>query len=206
LYDLKKPVPPLLSGADTIKIIRANKSLPVETANGMLEKVINEIRERDGHREQGKIRMMIYGSEMDDPDFIQVIEDAGANLVTDNMCMGLRTYLTDVEITEDPMDGLVHHYLKDITCPRTWSETIGNRKEALDERFGYLVDMAKDWQVDGVMVFVIRYCDNFAMDVPDVKDYLHEAGLKVLHIETDYNLSHPDQLKTRVQAFLEMVG
>jgi benzoyl-CoA reductase/2-hydroxyglutaryl-CoA dehydratase subunit BcrC/BadD/HgdB len=103
------------------------------------------------------------------------------------------------------MDGLVTHYLKDLTCPRTWSERKATRENELEDRFGYLVGLAKEWDVNAVILFIIRYCDNFAFDVPDVRDYLQEAGLKVLHIETDYAITHPAQLKARCQAFVEMI-
>jgi benzoyl-CoA reductase subunit C len=206
LYELRKPDPPLLSGAETMKVVLANKSLPVEESNEMLTNILREIRERDGGPEKKPVRMMIYGSELDDPLFMQLIEDAGSNLVIDDICMGSRTYLRDVEVTEDPLEGLVNYYLRDLNCPRTWGETKGTRKEELDDRFGYLLNLAEDWNATGVIHFVMRYCDNFAFDVPDVRDYFHQAGLKVLHLESDYAIAHPAQLKTRVQAFIEMLG
>lgn len=206
LYELRKPDPPLLSGAETLKVVLANKSLPVEESNEMLANILQEIRKRNTGPEKKPVRTMIYGSEVDDPLFMQVIEDAGSNLVIDDICMGSRTYFRDVEETEDPLEGLVNYYLRDLTCPRTWGETKGSRKEDLDERFGYLLDLAKEWDASGVIHFVMRYCDNFAFDVPDVKDYFDQAGLKVLLLESDYAIAHPAQLKTRVQAFVEMLG
>jgi bcr-type benzoyl-CoA reductase subunit C len=205
LYELRKPDPPLVSGTETMKVVLANKSLPVEEGNEMVAAVLQEIRQRPKGPEKKPVRTMIYGSELDDPVVMQVIEDAGSNLVIDDICMGSRTYLHDVEVTEDPLDGLVNYYLRDLTCPRTWGETKGTRIDELDGRFGYLLDLAKDWNANGVIHFVMRYCDNFAFDVPDVKEYLQQAGLKVLHLESDYAIAHPAQLKTRVQAFVEML-
>ena len=205
LYELRKPAPPLLSGAETMKVVLADKSLPVEESNEMLASILREIRQRPRGPEKKPVRTMIYGSELDDPLVMEVIEDAGSNLVIDDICMGSRTYLHDVEVTKDPLEGLVNYYLRDLTCPRTWGETKGTRKEELDERFGYLVDLARDWNASGVIHFVMRYCDNFALDAPDVRDYLNQAGLKVLHLESDYAIAHSAQLKTRVQAFVEML-
>ena len=188
-----------------MKVVLANKSLPVAESNEMLANILQEIRQRSTGPEKKPVRTMIYGSELDDPVVMQVIEEAGSNLVIDDICMGFRTYLHDVEMTEDPLEGLVNYYLRDLTCPRTWAETKGTRKEELDERFGYLLNLAKDWNATGVIHFVMRYCDNFAFDVPDVRDYLQRAGLRVLHLESDYAIAHPAQLKTRVQAFVEML-
>jgi benzoyl-CoA reductase/2-hydroxyglutaryl-CoA dehydratase subunit BcrC/BadD/HgdB len=39
-----------------------------------------------------------------------------------------------------------------------------------------------------------------------VREYLQKAGYPTLHIEDDYSVTTIGQLKTRVQAFLEMIG
>ncbi len=206
LYELRKSDPPLLSGAEAVKVIRAVKSLPVDEGNRLLEQVIQDSKMRKDGPGKKAVRLMIYGSEIDDPVMMEMIESKGANVVVDDICMGLRTYIQDVKLTDDPLDGLVDHYLKDITCPRTWSPGIGTRDDDLNERFSYLVDLAKAWSVDGVIVFVVRYCDNFAFDAPDVRDYLQRAGLEVMHIETDYAVALAGQLGTRFQAFVEMLS
>ncbi len=206
LYALRKPDPPLLSGAEMMKISVVNKRLPVEESNLLLERIIQEIKARDNGPQKRPVRMMIYSSELDDPMIIQMIEDLGANVVVDDMCMGLRAYAHDVVITHEPIQGLVAHYLKEITCPRTWSERTGTRQEELDERFGHLKAFAEEWRVNAALVFIIRYCDNHSFDVPDVMDYLQGLGLETLHVESDYSMSGSGQLKTKVQAFIEMIG
>ncbi len=206
LYETRKSDPPLISSGKVIKVIRAIKSLPVEEGNTLLKQVIDEVKAGDHVTEKKSARLMIYGAEIDDPVLLDMIESKNAHVVVDDICMGLRTYLRDVKVTEDPLDGLVSHYLKDITCPRTWSPRTGSREEELKERFSYLADLARAWSVDGVIVFVIRYCDNFAFDAPDVKDYLKSCGLEVMHIETDYCVALAGQLGTRFQAFVEMLS
>ncbi len=205
LYELRKNDPPGLSGSEMMKISIANRSLPVEEANQMLESVLHELKNCQMQREKS-LRLMIYGSELDDPAFFEMVEALGAQVVTDDLCMGFRPYRIDVEMTQDPMDALGRHYLQEITCPRTWSERTGTREEELNQRFGHLVSMARDWNVQGTILFVVKYCDNHAFDVPDVADYLESGGLRVLHIESDYSLVGLGQLRTRVQAFLEMIG
>jgi benzoyl-CoA reductase/2-hydroxyglutaryl-CoA dehydratase subunit BcrC/BadD/HgdB len=54
-------------------------------------------------------------------------------------------------------------------------------------------------------LYIIRYCDSFEFDAPEVRDYLQEAGIPVLHLEDDYSLTSIQGFKTRIQAFLEMM-
>ena len=44
LYDLKKPDPPLISGTETIRVLVALTSIPVEEGNDLLRQVISEVK------------------------------------------------------------------------------------------------------------------------------------------------------------------
>ena len=76
----------------------------------------------------------------------------------------------------------------------------------MENRFGYLKQYAQDFKANAIVLYIIRYCDTQELDVPDVRDYLQGLGYPVLHIEDDYSLATIGQLRTRIQAFLEMIG
>jgi benzoyl-CoA reductase/2-hydroxyglutaryl-CoA dehydratase subunit BcrC/BadD/HgdB len=59
--------------------------------------------------------------------------------------------------------------------------------------------------VDGVIFYIVRYCDTCELEGPDLKEYLNSLKLPVLMIEDDYSTSTMGQLRTRIQAFLEMI-
>ena len=67
------------------------------------------------------------------------------------------------------------------------------------------MDFAREYGIKGVILYVVRYCDTFELDAPGVRDYFQEAGFPVLHIEDDYSTTTIGQLRTRIQAFLEMI-
>jgi benzoyl-CoA reductase subunit C len=52
----------------------------------------------------------------------------------------------------------------------------------------------------------MKYCDTHGYEVPGVKDYLESLGLPVLYLEHEYTMIALAPLRTRVQAFLEMIG
>ena len=131
--------------------------------------------------------------------------------VMDDTCLGSRAYFPDVELTDNPMHSLAYRYLVDIKCPRTFrgNDTGATRKDYmtdLESRFGYLKDYAKEWHVNGVILQSVRYCDTHGYEVPSIKDYFDSIGLPSIYLEHDYSVPSLAQLRTRVQAFLEMIG
>ncbi len=209
LYDLKKPEPPLVSGVETIKVIKAVQSLPVEEGNALLREVIAEVKDRRDGPTKKSGRLMIWGSVLDNSSLVEMVERLGANVVMDDTCVGSRPYFNDVKVTENPLDGLAGHYLNHIKCPRTFQADYfaqqRNYVAELKRRYGYLNEYAQDWRVDGVILEALRYCDTHGYEVPSIKDYFNEIGLPTIYLEHDYTLGIMSQLKTRVQGFLEII-
>jgi benzoyl-CoA reductase/2-hydroxyglutaryl-CoA dehydratase subunit BcrC/BadD/HgdB len=149
---------------------------------------------------------MVCGTGNDDVTFVEMVEASGANVVIDDLCFGTRPYWYEVEVSGDPLASIARSYLEKLNCPRTYRQSPGSHQEDLENRFGYLYEFAKDFKVNGVILYILRYCDTHAFDAPDVKEYLQGKGLPVLEIEGDYSTPSITRLKTRVQAFLEMIG
>jgi len=211
LYELKKPDPPLISGAETIKVVKAVQSLPVGEANALLRGVISEVKGRKNGPAKKSARLLVWGSILDDTALIEMIESLDANVVMDDTCVGSRPFFDDVKLTDDPIDGLARHYLVDIKCPRTFRArdfyaTKKNYSEDLKARFSYLLDYARGWKANGVIVESVRYCDTHGYEVPGVRDYLKEVGLPSIYLEHDYTEGALAPLRTRVQGFLEIIG
>ena len=207
LYELKKSDPPLISGAETIQVIKANESLPVKEGNQLLREVISEVKDRKDGPQKKSARLLVWGSILDDTALMEMIEGLDANVVMDDTCVGSRPYFDDVEITDDPLDGLAYHYLVDIKCPRTFrtNSYMDVRKDYmkdLEGRFGYLRDFAGDWKADGVIVQSVRYCDTHGYEVPGIRDYLDSVGVPSIYLEHDYTEGALAPLRTRVQGFL----
>jgi benzoyl-CoA reductase subunit C len=211
LYQLRKPNPPLISGTETLQVLVALMSLPVEEGSQLLKEVIDEIRARTNGPSKKSARLLVWGPVIHETPFIEMIESLDANVVMDDTCVGSRAYFDDVELTEDPMEGLAHHYLVDINCPRTFregrqGEAKGNHLTDLDTRFGYLGRFAREWKVDGIILQSVRYCDSHGYELPAIKEYLDRADLPCIYLEHMNTESGLAPLKTRVQAFLEIIG
>lgn len=205
LYELRKSAPPLISGTEVTRILVAAMGLPVDEAADLLERAIEEVQQRKNPVSGGPVRIMIFGAEQDDVDFVQLVEELGAHVVTDFLCPGLREHGWDVEVGDDPIASLAERYLKKIDCGRTYRDPTGNYQDYLEMRFGHLARLLTDFKVGGVILYIYRYCDPFGFDVPALKSYLESKGVAVLYLEGDYSMSAVARLRTRVQAFLELI-
>lgn len=210
LYDLRKPDPPLISGVETLQVIKAVMSLPVEEANQLLREVISDVKQRKNGPVKKKGRLLVWGAIVDDISFMEMVESLDANIVMDDTCIGTRAFWEDVEIGDDMMHGLAYHYLVDLKCPRTFREPVlgalGKDYAADNEfRYGYLKEYIKDWNVNGVIIEWQRYCDTHGYEAPSLRDYLDSLGVIHTSVEQDYSEAALAPMKTRVQGLIEVI-
>ena len=116
-------------------------------------------------------------------------------------------YWPNADVGGDPIDALAHRYLDKINCPRTYREKVGETyDEDLKSRFGDIGSLTKEFNVDGLILYVYKYCDPFGFEVPARKAYLDSIKMPVLYLEDEYSAGTIGRLRTRIQAFLEMIG
>ncbi len=205
LYELRRSHPPLISGVGMMKVLVATMSLAVEESTELIQNVIDEVKERGSTPVQKSARVMIIGDQIDDIALIEIIEKAGARMVMDDTSIGSKTYWPDIEKTQNPIDGIAERYLRKIKIPTTYRDTGGTYQDKLEERFGHIRQFIKDFTVDGAILFIYKYCDPYGFEVPAIKNYIESLGTPVLYLEEEYSTSSLGRLKTRIEAFLEMI-
>jgi benzoyl-CoA reductase/2-hydroxyglutaryl-CoA dehydratase subunit BcrC/BadD/HgdB len=205
LYELRRPDPPLVSGIEITEVLVAGMGIPAAEHVELVKKFIAEAKGRSKPKAQKLPRIFLWGNEIDDIAFIKLIEESGAYVVMDDLCTGSRFFWDDVPETNDPLDGIVSRYLL-MHCPRSNMPKAETRKKDLENRYGYINRFIKEWNANGVIFYIVRYCDTCELEGPDLREYLNEMKLPVLMIEDDYSTSTIGQLRTRIQAFLEMIA
>jgi Benzoyl-CoA reductase/2-hydroxyglutaryl-CoA dehydratase subunit, BcrC/BadD/HgdB len=204
LYELRKANPPLVSGTEITKVLVAGMGIPAAEHIDLVMAFIAEVKKRPAPKADGLPRIFIWGNEIDDISFIHLVEESGAHVVMDDLCTGTRFFWDEVPQTADPLDGITTRYIN-THCPRSNISQVGNREEDLENRYGYIRDFISKWQASGVIFYIVRYCDTCELEGPDLREYLNSLKLPVLMIEDDYSTSTIGQLRTRIQAFLEMI-
>lgn len=195
LHELKKQTQPVLTGAETMELLNASASMPPEQFNPLLEGLLQEL----SHRKpvaNVRFRLMVTGSPMNNPEFIKAVEDMGSVVVIDELCTGVRYWWEGVDAGPDPLKALCRRYLHNFPCPRM---------EPSEDRLRRILKLVRDYGVDGVISQIVHYCVPHAMEQPSLRMVLQEAGVPVLELDVEYGAMGTGQIRTRVQAFLEML-
>ena len=197
LYDMKKADNPPVTGAETLEIINASFRMPRDQYNDLLVRLLDELK-ATGRQVTGSARLMISGSPLNNPQFIKTIEDEGAIVVVDELCMGTRYWWdqVDTNTSSDPLEAISRRYLNNFPCARM---------VPCDARFDRVLDLAREYRVEGVVSQIIRYCVPFAHDQPLLRERLEATNVPVLELDTEYGQSGTGQIRTRAQAFMEML-
>ena len=195
--EFKKKNSPPISGAEMLQVIGSSMIMDKEKNNSILEELLENLNDNTSSY-NGK-RILVSGSTLDKPDFFNIIESSGGLVVADDLCMGTRYYwdLID-ENSKDPIEAITNRYLEMIPCARMF--------EFHEERLDHVVKLIKEYNVDGMIYVVIKYCDDFMIDYPLFKEKMDDIGMPILYIEREYILDNVASLKTRIEAFLELIG
>jgi bzd-type benzoyl-CoA reductase N subunit len=197
LYELRKRPEPPINGAQTLEVLTASFRMPKALFNQKLKILLNEL-EQSKVSYSGRARLMVVGSVLDNPEFIKSIEETGGLVVTDELCTSTRYWSDPVIIRkgEPAINAIARRYLTNFPCARMYPS---------EERFDRILALCRDFRVDGVLSQIIRYCVPYAHDFPLLNDKLKTAGIPVLDLDVEYGTSGSGQIRTRVQAFLEMM-
>jgi benzoyl-CoA reductase subunit C len=149
---------------------------------------------------------MLVGDQIDDVAIVDAIEATGAFLVMDDLSTGSKMYWGDVDATADPVQGITERYLKKVKFPTTFVSEGNTYAENLEARFGHMRRYIEDFRVSGTILFIYKYCDPYGFEVPAIKSFIESAGTPVLYIEDEYSTAGLGRIKTRIEAFLEMIA
>ncbi|HMK76358.1 MAG TPA: 2-hydroxyacyl-CoA dehydratase family protein [Thermodesulfobacteriota bacterium] len=207
LYEFRKTDPPLISGTELTMVLTVGSSLPVGEFNTLLDQVSTEIGERKKSPLKKGPRILIDGACLDNIELIRLVEEVGGNVVADTICNGARDYFPRTDEGGNPIRALADRYLDKINCPKTYRENkAGTFEGDIASRFGDIGTYAREFKVDGAILYLYKYCDPFGFEVPARKACYKSIDIPLLHLEDVYSAGTMSQLRTRIQAFLEMIG
>lgn len=192
---LQKEAAPRVRGRDFFDLTSGAAELTPSDLRDRIDQFLSKIDEK-GCPPRGP-RIVLSGNVINRPDLLTLIEDSGAHVVALDTCFGVRHYdLLVEEHTGDPMLALATRYLLRSPCPRM---------HGLERRFEYLKGLVESSGAAGVIYSTVKFCDSHLYDLPLLEVNLRQAGIPFLWLENDYEWTGSGQLRTRVEAFLEML-
>ncbi len=194
---------PTITGYEFSVITLVSMVCPKYLIVDKLRETLEELKTREpDDKPNFKIKVLLAGSENDDPDFVKLIEGCGALVVADRHCYGSlesRQHI-DVKEGEDPLTAVARHYLLTSQCARFMEQ------QEMRHRKKQLADYAKEYNADGIIVESNKFCEYWSFErMIDTIVLPRDFGYPVCSIEKEYINTASGQLRTRFQAFVESV-
>ena len=206
LYECRKADKVPISGRDALVISQIAFYDDPARFTQMTNKLCDELEQRikDGISvvKEGTKRILLTGTPLAVPNWKlhNIIETSGAVVVCEEMCTGTRYFENLVDETkttvDEQIDALANRYMG-INCSCFTPNT---------GRIDDIIRLAKEYKVDGVIDVNLKFCSLYDVEGYTVERALKEAGIPVMGIETDYTDNDAEQLRTRIGAFIEMIG
>lgn len=205
LYETRKADPVPLSGKDALLISQLAFFDDIERFVEQTSKLCDELETRIekgvGVVETGTPRILIAGTPMPLPywKLHNIIEESGGIVVCEETCTGTRYFEEEVaedgDTMEEHLDNLSERAMG-INCACFTPN---------EERVDDILRLAEEYDVDGVVYSNLEFCQIYDMEYRKVANALGERNIPVTQIESHFGDSDTEQLKTRLQAFIEMI-
>jgi benzoyl-CoA reductase/2-hydroxyglutaryl-CoA dehydratase subunit BcrC/BadD/HgdB len=198
ISELRKRSAPPITGQEFLTLTTGYSYLPPEELLPLYQELYQRLASKpdlDGDR----IRIMMSGGIIAEGDekVIGLIEnEMGARVVVEDHCTGLRNFYCEVPEEGDPLKALAQGYLHKAPCART---------KPLKDRLEFAAQLAQEYQVDGVVHCYLKFCTCYAISKNSFVNQFKKLDLPVLELANDYSHSDMGQLKTRVEAFVEVL-
>lgn len=199
--EYRKEENPRITGYEFAVLCLATYCSPKELLLEKLEETAQELKTREPDAKPSyRARVLVAGSEIDDPGFIRLIEEAGALVVADRFCFGSLPGRGEIVLTqeEDALTQICRTYMEWGKCPRFMNTA------KIQERQTYVDALAKEYHAEGLIYQQLKFCDYWGYERASAFHVMREEyGYPVLSLDRPYVVGNSGQVRTRVQAFVE---
>ena len=189
--------PYLMSNFEFFSLIKSSMLMPKNEHNQILKKVITGMESPPVSSHSILPKKVFLSGKIAVPfEIFQWLDEMGLFVADDDLAVGTRYFSYEVEEGEDPFHALAESYFKRIPSALV---------EGKEDRLSYIVKRVKGGDLKGVIFLHLKFCEPLIFDYPDLKKGLDREGIPNLLIETELHTLASSQIKTRLQAFAEML-
>jgi benzoyl-CoA reductase/2-hydroxyglutaryl-CoA dehydratase subunit BcrC/BadD/HgdB len=173
-----------------------------DSVNKICDELEGRIKNGEGAAPGNAPRILLSGCPMAVPNWKLpwIIESSGAVIVGEESCVGERGTRNPVEpkgeSIDDLMDAIIDRHFQ-VDCAIFTPNP---------DRLAHVKQMYKDYGAKGVVHYGLQFCQPYQIESLPVEKALEAEGIPTIRIDTDYGMEDVEQLKTRVEAFLERIG
>lgn len=193
--DISGHYPKTLNARVRHAVIKAGAFCDKKIYSTMIGELMAELKKLPSEKSEG-IRVVITGILAEPDALLDLFVENGVTIVADDLAQESRQFRTSVDKGETAMEMLAYRNAGQV-CSLLYDET--------KSRGTLLKDLVKDNQANGVIIVMMKFCDPEEFDYPIYKKELEEEGIPMLYLEIEQKMDSVEQLRTRIQAFTEMV-
>lgn len=201
LGNFRKLENPPITGYEFHLIQLVSQVCPHELILPYLKETVEEVKSRKPEPEfPFRARVVLAGSEIDDPEFTKLLETCGAMVVADRYCFGSFPSREEIEIREgeSAFEAICRHYQHWNQCARFMDGL------KIDQRHDEIKRLVDEFKADGVIYQNMKFCEFWSYEKVLASHVLtNEMGVPTCTIEKEYSIGSIGQLRTRFQAFIE---
>ena len=197
IYEMRKRDVPPLTGVEVLGITTAARIMPKDEFNRELTSLLPYLENRSAKIKTSSTRVLVSSEYLDNPGYIDIIEDSGAVVVMDELDTGSKYFWNAVENSkDDPLELLANRYMD-----RPGTSRMGN----WNDQTGQVVGWAREFDTKGIVELRQLYSLPLDYRFFFMKNKLKAADIPYLSLGREYHLSHVGMLRTRIEAFIEMI-
>ena len=203
---IRRENPYLIWGSHAILAMQACFYMPQKRQEKALKALYAELlqRKKKGIQVTSRPlpRILLTGSPIVFPNFKipLLIEEMGGLVAADETCLGERGRADPAVPTDPSFDGmmrsLANRSLRPCSCP-----TFADNKE----RIYRILQLVKEGQISGVIYHVLRGCLVYDFEYRLLEEEMGKMDIPIIRVETDYNEEDVEQLRIRIEAFIELI-
>ena len=201
MYDFRKKDPPALSGYEAWQIAFSSLYMPKDRHTELLKEHLDDLEARDDSGSNG-VRLYLSGSSMDavNSHIIKVIEESGGVVVSDDLCVGTRSFWGGLDPELEPLEAIARRSLS------VASPSVTEDEDIPELRWGHIKATTEGFDVQGAVFLIMKCCDARNSEYPHLRDKLQEErDVPALFLEGEYTVEGIEQMRGRVEAFVEMI-
>ncbi len=200
IYEIRQQYPWRISMKDWYHVLRTGTVIPVEEHNEILQKVYEYIKEDVGVP-QDKVRVVVSGAFCEQPSvgLIRAIEDAGCYIVDDDLQLGSRLIIGDIDDqSTEPLKAIADAYIRQ----SQYSSSIYDVDNPKEYRLAQIV---KSRGANGVIFASASFCDPSLLDAPVFQNAFDKMGKRYIAFQFSENINQFKVIKEQVGAFSDSI-
>ena len=197
LYRVRCQKPGLVKSLDFYMAIKSGFFLPGHVYNRMLDELLQKLEGLEAHN-GSRPKLLLSGMVFDPLAIHKIIDESGACVVDDDFANGWRTVSKGDLKVANLVEGITDFLFNPAPCCCIYNPD--------NDRHPYLLNRVKESGADGVLFWYVKFCEPDAFDRPQLMKQLKDANIPVSFIDLELTMTNFDAVRTRINAFCEMLG